>query len=124
MIWQWIAFGIAVGVMVAPDALGFSESVADAFHILGPVAASIGGMAAYDVLRGLRRAHLLVGPAIALAPILLGGDGAAVAVGVVAGLALALLGLPGAPPRGKFGGGWKMVFGRGRARTAGTSDRR
>lgn len=110
MIWQWIAFVVAVGVMAAPDTLGLSESVADAFHVLGPIAASIAGMAAYDVLRSLRRAHLLVGPAIALAPILLGAEGAAIAVGVIAGLALALLGLPGPPPRAKFGGGWKMVF--------------
>ena len=111
MIWQAIAFAIAVGVMAAPDALGLSESVADAFHILGPIAASIAGMALADVLRGLRRAHLIVGPAIALAPILLGGEMVAIAVGVVAGAALALLAFPGPPERGKFGGGWAMVFG-------------
>ena len=113
MIWQGIAFVISVGVMAAPDVLGFSESVADAFHILGPIAASIAGMAVADVLRGLRRGYLLVGPAIALAPILLGGGMTAIAVGIVAGGALALLAFPGPPERGKFGGGWAMVFGSG-----------
>jgi hypothetical protein len=112
MIWQGIAFLIAIGVMAAPDALGLSESVADAFHVLGPIAASIAGMAAYDVLRGLRRAHLLVGLAIALAPVLLGGDMTAVVVGLAAGLALCILAFPGPPKRGKYGGGWPFVFGR------------
>ncbi len=112
MIWQGIAFVIAIGVMAAPDALGLSEPVADAFHILGPIGASIAGMAASDVLRGLRRAHLLVGPAIALAPILLGGELMAIVVGVVAGAALALLAFPGPPEPGKYGSGWRLVFGR------------
>lgn len=111
MIWQGIAFLIAIGVMAAPDTLGLSESVANAFHILGPIAASIAGMAAYDVLRGLRRAHLLVGPAIALAPVVLGGEMTAIVVGVIAGVALSLLAFPGPPKRGKFGGGWPAVFG-------------
>lgn len=111
MIWQGVAFAIAVGVMGAPDALGLSESVADAFHILGPIAASIAGMAVADVLRGVRRAHLVVGPAIALAPVLLGGEMTAIAVGIVAGGALTLLAFPGPPERGKFGGGWAMLFG-------------
>lgn len=113
MIWQFIAFAIAVGVMAVPDVLGLSEPVADAFHVLGPIAASIAGMAVADVLRGLRRGYLLVGPAIALAPILLGGEMTAIVVGVVAGGALTLLAFPGPPERGKFGGGWAMVFGTG-----------
>ena len=112
MIWQGMAFLIAIGVMAAPDALGLSESVADALHILGPIAASTAGMAAYDVLRGLRRVHLVVGPAIALAPVLLGGDMSAVIVGLAAGLALCLLAFPGPPRPGKYGGGWPFVFGR------------
>jgi hypothetical protein len=110
MIWQGIAFLVAIGVMAAPDVLGLSESVADAFHILGPVAASIAGMAAADVLRGVRRAHLLVGPAIALAPIVLGGGVTAIAVGVVAGGMLALLAFPGPARPGKYGEGWRAVW--------------
>lgn len=110
MIWQGIAFLVAIGVMAAPDVLGLSESVADAFHILGPVAASIAGMAVADVLRGVRRAHLVAGPAIALAPIVLGGDLVAIAVGVLAGGLLVLLAFPGPAERGKYGGGWRMVW--------------
>ena len=113
MIWQGVAFVVAVGVMAAPDAFGLSDSVADAFHILGPIAASIAGMAASDVLRGLRRGHLLVGPAIALAPIGLGGEMTAVVVGLVAGAALTALAFPGRQEQGRFGGGWPMVFGAG-----------
>ena len=111
MIWQAIAFLIAIGLMATPGVLGLSEPVADAYHILGPVAASIAGIAASDVLRGLRRAHLLVGPAIALAPILLGGEPVAIAVGVVAGGSLTLLAFPGRSEPGKFGPGWPMLLG-------------
>ena len=110
MIWQFVAVAVAVAVMAAPDLLGLEGAVADAFHILGPIAAAVAAMAASSVLRGLRRLHLLLGPAIALAPFLLGAEPAAMAVGVVAGGILAALAFPGGARPGQYGGGWPAVF--------------
>ena len=110
MIWQVLAFAIAAGIAAAPDLLGMGDGVADAFHILAPIDAAVAAMAASSVLRGLRRLHLLFGPAIAIAALLLGGDLPAMAVGVVGGAALAALAFPGAPRQGQYGGGWPAVF--------------
>lgn len=110
MIWQLVAFAVAVAVMAAPDLLGLEDAVADAFHILGPIAAAVAAMAASAVLRGLRRLHLLLGPAIAIVPFLLGAEPTAMAVGVVAGGVLAAMAFPGGAQPGQYGGGWPEVF--------------
>lgn len=110
MIWQAIAFLVGIGVMAAPDLLGLRDSVANAFHVLGPIAASIAGMAAADVLRGLRRLHLLVGLAIAVAPIILGGEATAIGVGLAAGAVLVAMAFPGHGDPEAFGGGWRMLW--------------
>lgn len=110
MIWQLLAAAVAVAVMAAPDLLGLQGAVADAFHILGPLAAAVAVIAASSVMRGLRRLHLLFGPAIAVAPFLLGAEPIAMAVGVVAGAVLAALAFPGGARPGQYGGGWPAVF--------------
>lgn len=110
MIWQFLAIAVGLGVMAAPDLLGLSEPVANAFHILGPVAVATGAVAASTVLRGLRRAHLLLGPAIAIAPIAFGGETAALAVGLVAGAVLIALAFPGSADPAQYGGGWRKVW--------------
>lgn len=110
MIWQALAIAVGIGVMAAPDLLGLSEPVSNAFHILGPIAVAFGAMAASTVLRGLRRVHLLLGPAIALAPFVLGGELAAIIVGVVAGAVLVVLAFPGGADPGQYGGGWRKVL--------------
>ena len=117
MIWQIVAFLLGIGVMASPDLLGLTDTVADAFHILGPIAASIAGMAAFDVLRPVRRAHLLVGPLIALAPIVFGGTAAALAVGLAAGAVLVAVAFPGDAPAGQYGGGWRAVITKTEPRT-------
>ena len=117
MIWQALAFLVGVGVTAAPDVLGLEGGVADAFNVLGPIAASIAGMAAFDVLRSLRRVHLLVGPLIALAPIVLGGPVEGLAVGLVAGAALVGLAFPGDASAAQFGGGWRAIFTKTEPRT-------
>jgi hypothetical protein len=110
MIWQLLAMAISLGVMAAPDLLSLSDAVADAFHVLGPIGASVGAMAASRVLRGLRRLHLLIGPGIAGAALLLGGGGAALAVGIGAGAALMVLAFPGGADPAPLGGGWRAVL--------------
>ena len=110
MLWQLLAFAVAVAVTAGPDLLGLEGALADAFHILGPITAAVAAMAASSVLRGLRRLHLLLGPAIAIAPFVLGGPPAAIALGVVAGAVLAALAFPGPARPGQYGGGWPAVL--------------
>jgi hypothetical protein len=124
MIWQLVAVAIAVGVMASSDVLDLRDPVADAFHVLAPIDAAVAAMAASTVLRGLRRLHLVLGPAIAVAGVGLGGEPAAAAVGVAAGTALALLAFPGAPRTGVYGGGWPALLGRTEPRTTPDDDRR
>ena len=109
MWWQILAFIVAVAVTASPDVLGLGNAIADAFHVLGPLAAAIAGMAASEVLRPVRRMHLLVGGAIAAAPLLLGDGTAAIVVGLIAGAALAVLAVPGSADMDRFGGGWSAV---------------
>lgn len=109
MVWQFIAFAIAVGVMAAPDVLGLNDSVSDAFHILGPIGAAVAGMAASTVLRGMRRLHLIPGSAIAVAGILLGDGLPALAVGLGAGVALVGLAFPGGVEGDPYAGGWSVL---------------
>lgn len=110
MLWQLLAFAVAVAVTAAPDLLGLQGPVADAFHILGPIAAAVAAMAASAVLRGVRRLHMLLGPAIAIAPFILGGPPGAILLGVVAGAILTALAVPGAARPGQYGGGWPAVL--------------
>lgn len=110
MIWQLLAIGVSLGVMAAPDLLSLTDAVADAFHVLGPIAASVGAMAASRVLRGLRRLHLLLGPAIAGSALLFGGGPAAVAIGFGAGAVLMALAFPGGADPAPLGGGWRSLW--------------
>jgi len=122
VIWQIVGIGVSLGVMAAPDLLSLPDAVADAFHILGPVGASVGAMAASAVLRGLRRLYLVIGPAIAAAPLVLGGDAAAMGVGLVAGATLAALAFPGDADPARLGGGWRPLWA-GTMPTSGPSGR-
>lgn len=110
MWFQLIAAGIGIWLMAAPAALGFDEAVADAYYVLGPIAASIGAMAASAVLRELRWVNVLVGVAVAVAPLALGGGVAAIAVGMLSAAALIGLSLLGRDTTEQYGGGWRSLF--------------
>lgn len=122
MIWQMLAIAVSLGVMAAPDLLSLTDAVADAFHVLGPIGASVGAMAASSVLRGLRRLHLFTGPAIAGTALLLGGGTAALAIGFGAGAALMILAFPGGADPAPLGGGWRALWA-GEQSTSGPPER-
>lgn len=94
----------------APEVLGIEGPARTAHLIGGPVAASIAAIAGALVVRGLVRANVAVGLALAAVPLLTGAPPAfvleAAAVGLgIAGLAL----LPSGDP-GRFGGGWAALL--------------
>jgi hypothetical protein len=110
MVWQLLALAVAIALMAAPGVVSLSDASANAIHVLAPLEAAIAAMAASTVLRGLRRLHLLLGPAIAAVPPLLGGDMLGIAVVALGGAILATLAFPGASDPRRLGGGWRAVW--------------
>jgi hypothetical protein len=111
MVWQLLGAAIGVALMAAPGALGLAVPVADAFHVLGPLAAAFGAIAASPILRVLRRVQLLVGLAVAAAPLLLGADAVALGVGLAAGFGLVATAFAPGASMDRFGGGWRALIG-------------
>lgn len=109
--WQLLGAAIGVALMALPGPLGLREPVANAFHILGPLAAAFGAIAASPILRVVRRVQLLIGLAVALAPVLLGAEPVAIGIGVIAGFGLVATAFAPGAPMDRFGGGWRALIG-------------
>ncbi|HEU5325623.1 MAG TPA: hypothetical protein VFV59_07055 [Candidatus Limnocylindria bacterium] len=109
--WQLLGAAIGVALMAAPGILTLPAAVADAFHVLGPLAAACGAIAASPVLRVLRRIQLPVGLGVAVAPLVLGSDVVGIGVGLLAGLALLATAFAPGAPMDRFGGGWRALTG-------------
>ena len=106
MIAQVIAAAVGIGVMAAPSLFGYGGLAADIDHVIGPLAASIGIMAASQILRAVRWVHLGSGVVLLVSVVLV--DRTGVASACIAGAGVVLVGA--AFVRGQlevsFGGGW------------------
>lgn len=111
MWWQRLAFALGIWLMAAPDLLGLGDPAADVLHVLGPIAAAVGFIAASEVTRGLRWVNLLTGLALVITPFVLGYGTVALVVSAVSGLALIGLAFLGAQTHTAFGGGWRSLLG-------------
>lgn len=104
--WPWNLVATAVlgiAVMAAPDMMDLDGLTADVLHILGPVAITVAIVALAEVVRALRLLNLATGLALIVTPWLSGDSVAAGLVGIVAGLAIALLALRRGPVRERYG---------------------
>jgi hypothetical protein len=111
MWWQLLGAAIGVGLMAVPGVLSLPRPVADAFHILGPLAAAFGAIAASPILRVLRRVQLPIGLGVAVSPLALGSSPAAIAIGIIAGVALVAVAFAPGARMERFGGGWRALIG-------------
>ena len=111
MWWQRLAFALGIWLMAAPDLLGLGDPAADVLHVLGPIAAAVGFIAATEVTRGLRWVNVVTGLALVITPVLLGYGALALAVSAVTGLALIGLAFMGGRTHTTFGGGWRSLIG-------------
>lgn len=110
MWWQRLAFVLGVWLMAAPSLLGLPKDHADVFHILGPMAAAIGFIAASEVTRGLRWLNVPVGVALVIAPFVLGFEVAGLVASVLTGIALVVLAFLGGRTTTSFDGGWRSLI--------------
>ena len=110
MWWQRIAFGVGVWLMAAPALLSLGETAADVLHIIGPIAASVGFVAANEVTRGLRWLNVLTGLALVIAPVAFSFAPAALVVSLCSGVALIGLAFLGGRTTTRFGGGWRALL--------------
>lgn len=101
---------VGLGLLAAPQVLGY-EGLARVNHlILGPIAASFAVIAISEVLRELRWVNLLIGGWLVLSPLLIPHDQVALAVGVTAGMVMAALSVVRGPRKSRLGGGWWAVL--------------
>lgn len=107
---QAVAGLAGVWLLASPEVLGYTGVAAQVTQSIGPVAATFAIIAAWEVTRPARWPNVLLGPAIAVAPFLVGGFGLAGTVNaVVVGVGIGVAALVGGMDREKFGGGWRTA---------------
>lgn len=107
---QLAAAAIGLLLMAAPGVLGYGDLPADLHHVIGPLVASVGIVAASPVLRGLRWVNLLLGMVLVALTAAVPMPAAAGLTSFASGAALLVL----SPWRGRiptsYGGGWRAVL--------------
>ena len=101
---------LGVWMMAAPDVLGYDGLPADADQIIGPLIATFGCIAIFEVTRPLRWVTLLLGIALLIVPWFLGYSTRAAVNSVAVGLAVTGLSLIRGRIIGQYGGGWSALW--------------
>jgi hypothetical protein len=109
-----MAATLGVWCMAAPAVLGYAGAPATVARIIGPLIATAAIVAINESTRPLRHANLVLGLALAIAAPIAGGGAAAVASGVLTGIAVALLSRVRGTIDHELGGGWRAVVRRPR----------
>lgn len=106
---------IGVWLMAAPDVLGYDNTAAEnADRIVGPIVATFGCVAIWEVTRACRWINLVLGVWLVLAPLFIDYTYAGLLNTLACGLAIVFLsGLPKGKIRAQLGGGWKSLTDRG-----------
>jgi hypothetical protein len=111
MWWQRLAFLVGVGLMGTPAVLGMGREAADLLHVVGPIAAAVGFVAASEVTRAVRHANLATGLVLVSAPAWVSLDLPGLLVCLITGVALAALSFAGGRTTTAMGGGWRSLIG-------------
>ncbi len=96
--------------MAAPAWLGYAGTAAGDLHrVLGPLAASFALIAWWGATRAVRWPNVILAAALVLAPLAVDHDGAAGAIGVLAGVVLGAATPFAGAPSYRYGGGWAVA---------------
>lgn len=106
---------LGIWLMFAPAVLGYGPPAASSDRIVGPLIASIGIVAAWEVARPARHLNLLAGLWLVAAPLVLGFGAAAALDSVLVGIALVALSRWRGRVESSFGGGWSSLWPPGHA---------
>jgi hypothetical protein len=110
---MWAQAAIAlVGIweMAAPALLGLEGPARVVGLVTGPLAASLGVVAAVEVTRGVHWLVLPLGVWLAASALIFPGGPAATANAVGTGMVLVLLSLVKGRVAGRYGGGWRSLW--------------
>lgn len=107
-----LSAAIGLWLMAAPAVLGYGDPAATSDRIAGPVAATFGIIAIWDVVRPMLRLNLPFGAWLVLAPWALGFGLAATVNSLACGVLLAALSLVPMETSGRYGGGWSSLWSR------------
>lgn len=111
--WAMIATAlIGVWMILAPDALGYADTLAAYLdRVLGPLLTAFATLALFDWLAGLRWICVVMGLAILISPVWYGAEPpSAAASSMIAGLLVVGLSLLERAPRRRYGGGWSALW--------------
>jgi hypothetical protein len=109
MVSQIITALLGVWLMVAPSVLDFTGPARLSALIAGPLAASIGVIAIFEVTRPLRWLNLIIGAWLLVSPLLVSQPAVSAINSEVTGLLLGAAALRRGSVRGQYGGGWSAL---------------
>ncbi len=109
MIAQILAVGVGVWLMAAPGLLDYGDPASTVDRVVGPIAATVAGVAVTQAMRPVRLWNLPAGIVLLGAPLLLGYEGRAALNSFLCGLALILLSRVRGRITRRFGGGWSSL---------------
>ena len=106
-----VAAATGVALMASPAVLDYSGHAATSSWIVGPLAASVGYMAAFEITRALRLLELPLGLWLIATPFVFAAPRDAVAVSLCAGALLVATSSVAGQRKRPYGGGWRSLNG-------------
>jgi hypothetical protein len=111
---MWAAIiNIIIGlfVMIAPAAFHFDKTIADQYHIVGPIVITFAVMSLWEVNHSAHYFNIPAGLWLLIAPFLFHFQAStATWMAVICGLLIVMLSLVKRKVKGQYGGGWRSLF--------------
>ena len=107
---QYINAALGIWLMASPGIFGFSNTIADNDHIVGPVITTFAIIALWECTRVVRTYNIPLGAWLLLAPWILGyDDTTAIINDMTVGALVIAFSLVKGKVEQRFGGGWSAI---------------
>ncbi len=110
MIAQLIQVGVGVWLMAAPAVLGMTDPAATNYHIVGPIIAALGGVAAGECTRSVRFWNVPLALWLLCSPLTMATPEAVMINSITAGGASLALCFVRGRVQHQYGGGWMALL--------------